>query len=359
MALLLFINLWIERKTSLDNSATSLGVGIVGYKAAYDLLHELNFPVGRSYLRPNRVPQDRVLWMVMPDFLNPQATLTDTDVNDLKSWISAGGVAVVMGTADSQWDRLDFDETVATGDVTSSVKGDFARSALTISIEGLAHFDKADSDTRIRLLSDGQPFALERKIGGGKLIAIADGRFVLNSNLDKADASVLVVDLARALGAPDFDEYSHGLVASESAFALFSNPRLLILLALASLTALLWIAQQHSWPARTPRVQEGPAPSLDSFVESLGVLYAQSNDPNAVFGAYRASFLRRARRQLSPRFEISEHSAIERLARDRALSDEIRLWLAGNRSPANEAELVQAVRALESCPGLTNEPRRD
>ena len=44
---------------------------------------------------------------------------------------------------------------------------------------------------------------------------------------------MLLVDLVRAIGTPDFDEYSHGLVASESAFALFSNPRLLILLAIS------------------------------------------------------------------------------------------------------------------------------
>jgi hypothetical protein len=355
MLVLLGINLWIERGTSLDNSATSLGVGVVGYEAAYELLVELHFPAGRSYVRPVHVPHDRVLWMVMPDFLNSEAMLTDTDVNDLKDWIKAGGTAVVMGNVTSQWQRLDLDATAEAGDQTSLIKGDFARGGLTIPIEGLAYFKSADKEARIRLTSDGKPFALEKKMGAGRLIAIADAEFVLNSNLDKADASVLLVDLARAIGTPDFDEYSHGLVASESAFALFSNPRLLILLALSSITALLWIAQQHSFPARGLRDEQGPAPSLDSFVESLGVLYSQSNDPKAVFNAYRTSFLRRARRHLSPRIELSEHSAIERLARDQSLSDESRVWLQGHKSPTNEEELVHAVRALESCHSLTNE----
>ncbi len=357
--LLLCINLWIERNASLENSATSLGVGVAGYKGAYELLRELKFPVARSYLRPNHVPHDRVLWMVMPDFLGPQATLTGADVNELKKWIAAGGVAVLMGNLDSKWDRLDLAEEVSAGGATSLVKGDFARAGLTIPIEGLAHFNKADKDTRIRLTSDGKPFALERRVGAGKLIAVADGRFLLNPNLDKADASVLAVDLALALGAPEFDEYSHGLVASESAFALFSNPRLLILLTIAAIAALLWIAQQHSFPARTLCDDEGPAPSLDSFVESLGILYSRSNDRLAAFHAYRTSFLRRARRRLSPGIEVSEQSAIERLARDQSLSDETRQWLEGRQSPASEAELVRAVRALESCTSRTNEPRRD
>lgn len=358
MLVLLGINLWIERKTSLDNSATSLGVGIDGYKAAYELLHELHFPARRSYVRPVHAPHDRVLWMIMPEFLNPQATLTSTDVNDLKEWIKAGGVAVVIGNVASQWERLDLDATAVAGDKTSLIRGDFARDGLTIPVEGLAHFKSADKDSLIRLTSDGKPFALEKKMGKGKLIAIADGAFILNSNLDKADASVLLVDLVHAIGTPDFDEYSHGLVASESAFALFSNPRLLILLAIASITALLWIAQQHSFPARGLRDEQGPAPSLDSFVDSLGVLYSQSNDPRAVFNAYRTSFLKRARRQLSPKIELSEQSAIDRLGRDQTLSDESRAWLQGGKSPANEAELVQAVRALESCSGLNNEHRQ-
>src|SRR5277367_4686211 len=106
MLVLLGINLWIERSTSLDSSATSLGVGEVGYEAAYELLLELHFPARRSYVRPVHVPHDRVLWMVMPDFLNPEAMLTDTDVNDLREWIKAGGVAVVMGNVASQWKRL-------------------------------------------------------------------------------------------------------------------------------------------------------------------------------------------------------------------------------------------------------------
>jgi len=358
MLLLLAINLWIERKTSLDNSETSLGVGVVGYKAAYQLLDELHFSATRSYVRPVHVPHDRALWMIVPDFLDPHAKPTDTDMNDLKEWIKAGGVAVVMGSVASQWERLDIDATAEAGDSTSLIKGDFVRDGLTIPIEGLAHFKSADKDARIRLTSDGKPFALEKKMGAGKLIAIADGEFMFNSNLDKADASVLLVDLVRAIGTPDFDEYSHGLVASESAFALFSNPRLLVVLALASITALLWIAQQHSFPARGLRDEQGPAPSLDSFVESLGVLYSRSNDAHAVFSAYRTCFLRRARRQLSPRFELSEQSAIERLVRDQSISDESREWLQGGKSPTNEAELVQAVRALESCPGLVNEHRQ-
>jgi len=358
MLLLFCLNQWLQRNRSLEDSGTSFGVGLGGYKAAYDLLRELDIPVTRSYARPNRVPRNRVLWFMVPDFLSSpeEVTVTNADISDLMRWIRAGGTAVIMGDISSDWKRLEIDEHVSVGKDTSTIEGDFAHAARTIPISGVAHFEKADASGRVRLTSGGKPFAIELKVGLGKLIAIADGRFVLNANLDKGDASVLLVDLTRALGAPDFDEHCHGLVAPESTLALLGNPRLLTVLGIALMTALLWIGEQHSWPARMLRDQEqGPAPSLDSFVESLGVLYSRANDPRAAFRAYRASFLRRARRQLSPRIEVSERVVIERLNRDRSLSDDSRRWLGGNEndSPSTEAELVRAVRALESCPSLT------
>ena len=144
-----------------------------------------------------------------------------------------------------------------------------------------------------------------------------------------------------------------------SSLALLAHPRLLVVLAMALMTAFLWIGEQHSWPARLLRGQEdGPAPSIDSFVEALGVLYSRADDPRAAFRAYRASFLRRARRQVSPRIDVPERVMIDRLIRDRSLSDEARRWVVGDESPSTETELVSAVRALESCPSLIHEPRR-
>ena len=367
LALLLFcVNLRVERDSSLDYSGTSFGLAGNGYKAAYDLLTELHFRVTRSYARSWRVPHNRVLWFVVPDFLSPleQGPLEGSakiDSSDLMDWIRAGGTAVIMGDPTSKWDRLDVEESVSKGGDTSAIQGDFAPVARKIPISGLVHFDKAAANSRVRLTSGGKPFAVDLKIGSGRLIAVADGRFVLNSNLDQGDASVLLVDLTRALGTPDFDEHSHGLATPESTLALLANPRLLAVLAITLMTALLWIVEQHSWPARKLESQEqGAAPSIDSFVESLGVLYSRANDPRAAFRAYRASFLRRARRQLSPRADVTDQVVIDRMSRDRSLSAESRRWLAGNENdpPSTETDLVRAVRALESCPSPTHEPRR-
>ena len=359
MLLLFCLNVWMQRNSSIDHSNTSFGVGNDGYKAAYELMSDLNIRVTRSYTRPNRVPHNRPLWFIVPDFLSAGEEASKADTSDLMKWIRAGGTAVVMGDLNSDWKRLEIDAPVSAGAKASVIQGDFAAHPRKIPISGLAYFDKAADKGQVRLTAGGKAFAIDLKIGSGRLIAIADGRFVLNSNLDKADASLLLVDLARALGAPDFDEHYHGLAAPVSSLALLAHPRLLAVLAMALMTALLWIGEQHSWPPRQLRDHEhGPSPSIDSFVESLGVLYSRANDPRAAFRAYRASFLRRARRQVSPRIDVPESAMIARLIRDRSLSDEARRWIVGDESPSNETELVHAVCALESCPSLIHEPRR-
>ncbi|HKN02238.1 MAG TPA: DUF4350 domain-containing protein [Candidatus Binataceae bacterium] len=359
LGLLLFAtNLWLQRNSSLKVSDTSFGVAGDGYKAAYDLLSELNISVARSYLSPEHASQERMMWLVMPDFLDPIQETPKADASDLMEWIRGGGTAVVFGDAGSEWKRLGLEAAVSVGGNTSTIRGEFAPVAREIPISKLVHFDKAATNAKVRLTADGEPFAMDMAVGSGRLIAIADGRFLLNSNLDNGDGSVLLVDLVHALGAPVFDEHCHGLVAPVSSLAVLAYPRLLTVLGIALVTVLLWIAEQHSWPVRALDDRQGPAPSLASFVDSLGELYSRANDPRAAFRAYRASFLRRIRRQVSPRTDVSEKRLIERLTRDRSLSNETRRWLTGGEIPGTENELVNAVRALESCPSLSHEPGR-
>src|SRR5256885_13948312 len=103
-----------------------------------------------------------------------------------------------MGTAGSDWKRLEVDETASSRDHATPVKGDFSPTARKLPLSDPAIFDKPAPKAQTRLTMDGKPFALEYKVGTGRLIAIADGRFMQNSQLDEDDARVLVVDLARA-----------------------------------------------------------------------------------------------------------------------------------------------------------------
>jgi hypothetical protein len=358
LLLLFALNLWLQRNVALEYSQTSFGVRQIGYKAAFDLLQELHFPVGRFYFLPDRIGENRTLWFVLPDFLKSSRMGDSTDDVDLMQWVRAGGTAVVMGDANSDWSRLNLDLKLANGGDSSTIQGAFSAAPLQIPISGLAYFDQPAGDMEVKLKSDNHPFALDVKSGKGHVIAVADGRFMLNSNLDQGDSSVLVVDLARAVGPPLFDEHCRGLAAPVSTLALLGSPRLLTVVAFGLIAALLWIGEQRSLPPRVLKAaDDAPAPSIAAFVESLGVLYSRAQDPSAAFRAYRASFLRRMRRQISPRLELSEPAVIDRITRNRTLADDARAWLTGARIPVSEPELVRAVRALESCPRPSNERR--
>lgn len=350
LLVLLGLNIWLRP----NNSATSLGVNRDGYKAAYQLLNELGFPVTRSYLSPRQTPRNQTLWLVLPDFLNPESRDAKGDARRFLRWVKAGGTGVVFGAPGSDWKRLDVKRQVSPVSGIAIVTGAFSPVPHRIDVRKLLHFKSGKGHGAVRLKVDGKPFALGYKLGKGRLVAIADGRFIRNANLGSADASVLVVDLARALGTPVFDEYCHGLTTPVSLVATILESRAMLPLIVALFAALLWVGEQRSWPRRTIDDEpEGPEPSIATFVESLGMLYSQAGDPGAVFRAYRSGFLHRLRRQLSAGGEIAEETLLERLAYDTSLSSETRQWLVDGAMPKNNSELVIAVRAIESYCGGT------
>jgi hypothetical protein len=350
LALLFGINLWFWPDLQLQLSTTSFGVGSDGYKAAYDLLSELGLPVSRSYLPLSQTPKNHLLWFVSPTLLDPRESEIDPGADELSKWIRAGGTAVVFGEPGSAWKRLGITAKTEAAGEDSLITGDFTLRARDIPVAGLRFFS-AGGKARVRLQSGKAPFALELPVGAGRLIAVADGRFMRNGNLAHGDASVLVFDLARALGAPTFDERSHGLAAPVSLPAVILTSRAIVPLGLGLLAALLWVGEQRRWPRRTlAGPPEGPQPSIGAFVDSLGMLYSRADDPAAVFRAYRAGFLRRLGRQISPRAELTEDRVIERLAGDCSLPAETRRRLVDGVPPRDERELVLAVRAIESYP---------
>jgi hypothetical protein len=353
LLVLLGINLWLWPNTDLQLSTTSFGVGTDGYKAAYDLLSELGLPVTRSYVAVSQVPRSRPLWLVSPSFLDAgqKDSDVDPDAPALLKWVDSGGTAVVFGEPGSVWEKLGIKRGTSEGGQTSFIAGDFAPLACEVPVSGLLHFSTGGGQARVRLRSAQAPFALEMPVGAGRLIAVADGRFMRNVNLGQGDGSVLVFDLARALGAPVFDERCHGFAAPASLLGLIVNSRPVVPLALSLLATLLWIAEQRRWPRRTlADPPQGPQPSIGSFVESLGVLYSRVRDPQAVFRAYRSGFVRRLGKQISARAELPEDRVIDRLVRDQSLSSETRRWLVDGVPPRDEKELVLAIRAIESYP---------
>lgn len=361
LLLLLGANIWLWPNQGRQRSPTTFGVMRDGYKAAFDLLSEMHVPVTRSYRRPKLMATNQTVWFVSPSFLIADKPGAEDDANELTQWVERGGTAVVFGEAASNWKALGLSREVEMSEEDRAlIKGDVLKMPRWLTVPDLLHFKEsgakdaaAHTRERTRLTADGKPFALEVKTGrhGGRLIAIADGNFLRNENLAEGGASPLLVDLVRAFGATVFDEHSHGLAPPASLTLAVLDSRAILPLVIGLLLAMLWTFSQRAWPRRSlDEDSDLPAPSIASFVESLSILYSRAGDPAAVFRAYRAGFLRRLRRQLGVRADYPDDLLMERIARDRSLSEETRHWLFDSAVPIDQRHLVIAVRAIESYP---------
>ncbi len=141
-------------------------------------------------------------------------------------------------------------------------------------------------------------FALERPIGTGRLVVVADARVLTNARLAKLDSAPFVFDWVGAYGTPWIDEHSHGVVPEAGAFRyLASSPARAACLGLLGL-GLLLVWRGHAWPTRRVSELDPEAPTLSAFVDSVARLYAETGDHQQVFERYRAVCLDRIRRAL-------------------------------------------------------------
>jgi hypothetical protein len=345
-------NFWFWPDSSLQRSTTSFGTAANGYKAAFDLANELGFRPTRLYTRPGRYT-DGVLWLIAPSFLDSDADAAKKNADELLDWVRRGGTAIVLGGPGGDWKRLGLEVDVASASTHAAVTGDLMPTGRRISAPSLLHFASIGENTRVRLRSDGEPFALERTVDKGRLIAVADHRFLINQNLADTDNSLILVDLIRAFGSPIFDERCHGILTRASLIATVGDSLALLPIILGGVLGLLWIWTQHTWPRR--RIDDDTAatnPSIAAFVDSLGILYSRGSDPVAAFVAYRSGFLRRLRHRSSSLGELNEEQLCDRIEHNQVLSAETRRWLISGALPKTEAELLCAVRALESCPPI-------
>lgn len=147
-------------------------------------------------------------------------------------------------------------------------------------------------------LEDRAPFALERTIGAGRLVVVADARVLANARLDEADAAPFVFDWVRATGSPWIDEHAHGVVPESSTLRyLLRSPAWAAMLGLLVLGLLIgW--RGWAWPVRRVEEVDPEAPTLSAFVDSVARLYARSRDFDRIFERYRALSLERIRRAL-------------------------------------------------------------
>jgi len=194
------------------------------------------------------------------------------------------------------------------------------------------------------------PFVLERAVGAGRLVVVADGSILSNRWLDRDDAAPLALDLVRGFGVPALDEREHGLRREQRALVyLAGSPALGVFVGLA-LLGLLALWRGAALPRRAVVEVDPSAPELERFVDSLAGLYARSRDYARVAQRYRVLSLARLRRHFGLTPEISGPALLARLRREGRLAraDLAALDPEATVPVRSAADLRAAARRLDS-----------
>lgn len=354
--------------------ATSFGAVPVGFGALHDTLHALDVAAERSYAAPEALPTGATVWWIEPDGLCADTALGPPREAELigfrggAEWIAGGGTAVVFPRRDAvcaaiaaialparvvpeaehgdaaQRRRQRERESQPTSQV---VAGPLTPVARRLEVPALATFADAGGLEVVARIGT-RPFALERRIGAGRLVVIADAHFITNQWLDGGDAALLAVDLVRAYGTPRFDERLHGLRRESHPLRyLLRSPALAALLGLLVL-GLLFVWRGQLMPARTLADAPANAPTLAAFVDSMAQLYAGTGDHASVLERYRALTAARLRRHFALPSEKPLATLLERLRVGRRGRPADLARLTDSAPVRGPAELDAAVRGLDA-----------
>jgi hypothetical protein len=365
---------------------TSFGTYPHGYRALYELLSELGFPVRRGFDPPDRIAAGSSVWWITPDGLclaeEVGAEFGEEEAApwQLTEFLKAGGTAVVFPPPDcarlgalaipsrsssaSAGEASEEEEEPSDPDLFDRwLAGDFSLVEIATEpqqLEGepgpghreldappLLRFQEA-GDFEVRARLDGEPFILEMQMEAGTLVLVADASFLTNALLDRADAAPLAVDLASHYGASFLDEYSHGMHRERNPIPYLARSGALPVFAGLALLGLLALWRGSSLPRRCVDEVDLPAPTLDRFVASLASLYARSRDKGRVAERYRELTLARLRRHFGLPAETPAKRIVERLRRDRRLSPALLGCLTEAEPPRGEAALRAQTRRLDA-----------
>jgi hypothetical protein len=353
----------------LVQTRTSHGGTPTAWGAAYELLDTLNLKPTRSRLPLSARSPRQTQWLVEPEW--DRADI-DYAANEIERFARAGGTVLVIGAPTRLWEALsvaraeppqaaddaadatakpDRDSEPEPATVTRTIRGVWlgVPRKLVLASDELLFDAEASEGSTLRAGTAQGAFVLERALGKGRVVAVADSTFLSNAQLDQHGDAAFVLDLVRAYGAPSFDEHCHGLSVSRSPWSALGTG--FVVLTLAALLALTLAALGYArrWPLPERAEARVPAPTLEVFAGSLANLYRSwgARDPAAVFRAYRAGYLRRLQRALVGDREITQAQLEAQLARDASRLGPDGKWLDPAAAPRTAAELRRAVVALE------------
>ena len=326
-----------------------------GYRAFLDLLVALGVPAERHAGPPDLLPAGATAWWIAPPVCG----------DDRRAWggygfVAAGGTAVVLVPRRGAPVACQLDPDIplparialrpgtraAGGPVV--VAGDLVRGLRRLPAEPFQLAFTAAEGWTVRATADGYPLIVERELGRGRLVLVADARLFRNVRLDAGDTAPLVVDLVRDTGAPRFVEGWVATAGDRGALVyLLASP------AVAPFIGVVLVGLLLAWhgtlvPPRRLAASGVGAPTLDTFVDALAGLYARTRDWPRVAARYRELTAARLRRHFGLAPETRTAALIARLERDARFRNGVLDPLVAPRRVDDEPGLAVEVAALDA-----------
>jgi hypothetical protein len=260
--------------------------------------------------------------------------------------LSTPGAEAGSGSAPTKVDAAD-DAAILQRPISVTVVGSLTRAPRRLALaEPIAFADEGKGwDVAARV--DGEPFILERALGAGRLVVVADPSFLWNRWLPRADAAPLALDFVRAYGVPRIDERAHGLSPARSALRVLAGSWAAPFFAGLALFGGVFAWLGAALPRRLVGDAPPPAPTLETYVASLASYYGASREYPRIFERYRELSARRLRRALGLPPDAPLARVEERAARTRGADAEGLALLAGATAVSDARGLARAAARLD------------
>ena len=382
-------------------SNTSYGAIPSGHGVLFELFGELELPVSRSFAAPGDLPAGATVWWIEPS----SEALREPGVSDeperegpksgrerfteraerayslagpeLERWLADGGTALVLldaaseraaqtfagvelparrelkapGASEADGERAEDDERSERDARTPArrltVVGTLARAPRVLELQWPVVFADAPRGWRVAARAEGEPFALERRLGSGRLVLVSDATFLHNRWLPREDAAPLALDLVRAYGVPRIDERAHGVSPPRSALRTLARSWAAPFFVGLALAGALFAWFGAALPRRRVGDAEPPAPTLGDYVASLASYYGASREYGRILARYRELTTRRLRRALALPPDTPPARVAQRASRSGRAPTEAEALLANGEGVRDAREFARAVQRLD------------
>ena len=214
---------------------------------------------------------------------------TADELNRLEVMMQSGGRVVAVGRITAVA-RLLADPPVwrSEGAAAARPAGSLDDASITdVPLSGFGSFEAAPGDRPLLVADDGRMVAIERIVGDGTFVWLADPLPVQNQGLGAPDAAVAAVGMIDPNGPIYFDEFRHGFREEGGFWSLLPSRWRTVLTMMAVVGVLGLIAYGRRFGPPYDRHRRLP-PGRELYLDSVAGILQRSGDTEAALESIRA-----------------------------------------------------------------------